>query len=166
MMRRVLDSLAYLLGRRRETPAPPDIGVDFSQFGWRPGASAEDVADARKQLRGRLPGDYLDFMTSVDGGQGRIGDGVGYLILWRLNEIYSLNRSYQSDVFAPGLILFGSNGIGEAYAFDTRSSPPPIVSVPFVEMSLEYAVEVAPRFAPFLGALAAGWEVPDDDDAA
>jgi hypothetical protein len=165
MKRGWLERFADLFGGRREPATPPDIGADLSQITWRPGASADDVADARRQLRGELPDDYLDFMASVDGGQGRIGEGVGYLILWGLNEIYSLNRSYQADIFAPGLILFGSNGIGEAYAFDTRSVPPTIVSIPFVEMALEYAVEVAPNFAPFLRALAAGWEVHEDDEA-
>jgi hypothetical protein len=60
------------------------------------------------------------------------------------------NKNYHVDDVAPELFLFGSSGGGEAFAFDTRSSPPPIVAVPFIVMCLEDAIVIAPNFNTFL----------------
>lgn len=58
-----------------------------------------------------------------------------------------------SCVYAPGLFLFGSDGGGEAFAFDLRSNPPPVVSVPFVGMDLSLVEFVAVDFGAFLEVL-------------
>ena len=50
----------------------------------------------------------------------------------------------------PSLCLFGSDGGGETFAFDTRSDAKPIVSVPFVGMELKSARPVASNFNAFL----------------
>jgi len=64
-----------------------------------------------------------------------------------------MNRSYQITEYAPGLLLFGSDGGGEAFAFDIRSGEESIVSVPFVGMDLHLARPVARDFQTFLQVL-------------
>jgi len=80
--------------------------------------------------------------------------GDAYLILWRVGELLELNKAYHVAEYAPGLFLFGTNGGGEAYAFDTRSDAKPIVCVPFIGMDLKAVHTVAPNFEAFVAKLA------------
>lgn len=100
-----------------------------------------------------LPEDYAQFLQEVNGGEGFIGPQA-YLILWPLEELQGLNEAYEVQEYAPGLFLFGSNGGGEAFAFDTRVAGNPIVTVPFVGMDRELARPMAPTFEEFLLVLA------------
>nr|WP_246675264.1 hypothetical protein [Mesorhizobium sp. B2-3-4] len=43
------------------------------------------------------------------------------------------NREYQVEKYAPGILLFASNGGGEAYGFDTHEVAMPIVRISFME---------------------------------
>ena len=99
-----------------------------------------------------LPAQYKNFMIAHDGGEGFVGNQ--YLVLWRVGELITLNRDYESDRYAPGLVLFGSNGGGEAFAFDLGDPEMAIRMVPFIGMSLENAVAVANGFDNFLARLA------------
>ncbi len=74
-------------------------------------------------------------------------------MLWRAEELVEMNKSYHVNEYAPGLLLFGSDGGGEAFGFDTRTDAKPIVSVPFVGMALNEARPVASNFNEFLEAL-------------
>ena len=96
----------------------------------------------------RLPADYVAFLMQSNGGEGFIGKG--YADLWRIEEIIAKNQSYKACDFVPGLLLFGSDGGGEAFAFDNRSEQQPIVAVPFVPLSTEAARSLAARFGEFL----------------
>jgi cell wall assembly regulator SMI1 len=93
-------------------------------------------------------------MSEHNGGEGWVGDG-GYLILWKLDQLASLNAAYETQTYAPGLLIFGSSGGGDAYAFDLRLSPTMYVEVPFVGMDLEMVEPVADSFDGFLAAIAA-----------
>ena len=116
-------------------------------------SSAEIMEAVEKHFGCALPGDYRDFISAHDGGEGFIGDQ--YLILWRVGELIDLNRDYEVAKYAPGLLLFGSNGGGEAFAFDTRQSEEMrIRMVPFIGMSLKDATHVADAFDGFLIRLA------------
>lgn len=110
--------------------------------------AAEEIAATDRNLRKSLPDDFLEFLQTANGGEGFIGKS--YVILWNAEELGPYNESYQVSEYAPGLLLFGSDGGGEGYAFDLRTSPPGVVSVPFVGMSLKYAKPVAPTFIDFL----------------
>jgi hypothetical protein len=100
-----------------------------------------------------LPADYKDFMSVQDGGEGFIGGH--YLILWRSGELIEFNRDYEVVTYAPGLLLFGSNGGGEAFAFDIRPSEEmKIRMVPFIGMSLKDAKPLANTFEAFFNRLA------------
>jgi len=80
--------------------------------------------------------------------------GENYLILWKVEELDDMNVAYQVNEYAPGLLLVGSDGGGEAIAYDMRTSPWPIVKVPFVGMELLLAKPVASSFQVFLMELA------------
>lgn len=98
-----------------------------------------------------LPSDYRQFMEGRDGGEGFIGGH--YLILWRMEELIEFHRQYEVEDYAPGLLLFGSSGGGEAFAFDRRDSAMRIVMVPFVGLCLDDAVPIAKNFDEFLTSL-------------
>lgn len=87
------------------------------------------------QLGVSLPLEYADFLKYSNGAEGTIGEN-SYLVLWRIEELVPLNKAYAVSEFAPGLLLFGSDGGGAGYAFDTRSGTPPILEISFIGMDL------------------------------
>lgn len=115
----------------------------------RPPASLEDLQMVQDALGIKFPQEYAEWMLSSNGGSGPIGEN-SYLLLWPLERIVSLNEAYQVSKFAPGLVLFGSDGGGEGYAFDTRQPTLPIVQVPFVGMSLDAVRACGATFLDFL----------------
>lgn len=116
------------------------------------GATEEALRDAVASLAHSLPLDYMQFLREYNGGEGYVGDN--YLILWRVEELSIFNREYEVDQYAPGLLLFGSNGGGEGYGFDTRSADMPVVRVPFIGMDLQYATPTADSFSDLFVQLA------------
>lgn len=118
------------------------------------GPSPDDLLEGvETHFRCALPADYKGFMRIYNGGEGFIGDQ--YLILWRTDELIDFNRDYEVPKYAPGLLFFGSNGGGEAFAFDTRPSEEmKIRMVPFIGMTLKDAKPLANTFESFLTRLA------------
>jgi hypothetical protein len=121
---------------------PEEFWSDFLGNGE---VSLDEIILAEKKLGFSFPKDYIEFLLLSNGGEGSWRER--YFILWRVQDLCQFNIEYESHIYAPGLVLFGSNGGGEAYAFDTRSSDLPIVEVPFVGMSLSYATKIADGFA-------------------
>jgi hypothetical protein len=116
------------------------------------GASAQDIDRVNADFGGRLPEDYLRFIALYDGGEGPVGGN--FLVLFRIGELAQFNREYEVADYAPGLLLFGSNGGGEGFAFDTRKVGWPIVQVPFIGLALDAALDVAPTFEGLFEVLA------------
>src|SRR6266853_5251695 len=97
-----------------------------------------------------LPSEYLEFLRFTDGGESFIGPN-SYAMLWKIDELLRFNREYEVPEYAPGLFLFGSNGGGEAFAFDLRAEGGnPVVSVPFIGMDVRDALPLAETFDGFL----------------
>ena len=94
-----------------------------------------------------FPSDYIDFMVDSNGAEGRIGDS-GYLAIWSIEDLVSLNEAYSVEEFAPGLVLFGSDGGDTGYAF--QSNTVRIVEVPFIGMDLSEAKVIGSGFVQFL----------------
>ena len=69
-----------------------------------------------------LPTDFKDFLRATESYDNFIG--THYLVIWRADEIIRYNRANRVDEYAPGLLLFGSTGGGDSFAFDYRSEPP------------------------------------------
>lgn len=128
--------------------SPVDKERLLAKFNGNPPEDANSIRQMETDIGLHLPEDYAKFLKEVDGGEGFVGNA--YLILWRAGELLEMNKAYQVAEYAPGLFLFGSDGGGEAFAFDTRSATWPIVSVPFVGMELKLARPVASTFKTFL----------------
>jgi len=125
----------------------------FASFNGNAPASTAAISQFEKETGICLPEAYKQFLQHADGGEGFIGQGA-YIILWRVEELLEMNNAYQVSEYAHGLLIFGSDGGGEAFAFDMRSDLKPIVSVPFVGMDLRLARSLAPTFDRFLNQLA------------
>jgi hypothetical protein len=92
-------------------------------------------------------------LQRMNGGEGFLGEHA-YVALWRVEELGERNAGYEVAEFARGLFLFGSNGGGEAFAFDTRTGQFRIVAVPFIGMDdLADAIVIATNFRTFLEVL-------------
>lgn len=105
------------------------------------------VREAESRLGVSLPADYVAFLAGVIGEEAAIGGSQ----LWPVGELVWHNEGYRVEEFAPGLVMFGTDGGLEAYGFDTRSGgTPPVVMVPFVPMNWEAAVPCGRTFSEFL----------------
>lgn len=112
-------------------------------------ASMAMIETTQKELGLNLPPQYIEWLCHSNGASGIVGRD-SYLQLWPIEKLIPLNRAYQVEKFAPGLLLFGSDGGGEGYAFDTRFFTFPIVQIPFVGMNLEEVRPLGNTFLDFL----------------
>lgn len=125
----------------------------FVSFGrWYRGASAKAIRNAEEALQVELPPDYVSFLRSYNGGEGTIGET--YLVLWKAEELAEMNQSYRATEFVPELLLIGSDGGGEAFAFDKRTAPWGVVMVPFIGLEMKCADSMGATFTEFLNSLA------------
>src|ERR1700751_4204552 len=93
-------------------------------------ASTEALESLRAGLLKSLPESYFAFLTRANGGEGFIGDR--YVQLWRAEELAEMNRAYKTADFFPKLFFIGSDGGGEAYAFDLSRTDATVFEVPFI----------------------------------
>src|SRR5215469_5035810 len=77
-----------------------------------------------------LPDGYIGFLRRANGGEGFIGER--YVRLWRAEELIEMNRGYNVAKFFPNLFFVGTNGGGEAYAFNISGTDPAVFEVPFI----------------------------------
>jgi len=117
----------------------------LDDFSFEEGLSNDGLSNLNRL---ELPDDYLSVLSECNGGEGFIGDE--YLILWKAEELVLLNQEYEVDKYAPEIFLFGSNGGGEGFGFDTRCEPYKIVAIPFIGMDVEYATPIANNFTHLL----------------
>jgi cell wall assembly regulator SMI1 len=136
------------------------MNIDDILLDWQlnPGLSYDEIDNVSKNIDLDLPREYRDFVHSHNGGEGFVGES--YLILWEIGELEKLNRGYEVEKYAPGLLMFGSSGGGEGYAFDMRDNCNTVVGIPFVGMDLDYARIIADNFKDFLIKLG---DVDDED---
>jgi SMI1 / KNR4 family (SUKH-1) len=129
------------------------MAVDIRQFAdgliSHPEATNAAIIQSEKQLGMKLPVEYVEFLKLTNGGEGLIGKNA-YVMLWGVEELASMNQSYEVQKYAPGLLIFGSDGGGEAYGFDTRTPQWPIVQVPFVGLAWNLARPMGKSFNIFL----------------
>jgi hypothetical protein len=114
-----------------------------------------DVLEAFRATSGiELPSEYRNFLLFSNGAVGWVRND-SYLILWPLDKLLEYNEAYNVKEYAPSFLLFGSDGSGDAFAFDT-SNAMRIVRVPFVGLDPKDAEGVAASFSEFLKSLEAG----------
>jgi hypothetical protein len=110
-------------------------------------ASTQAVTSLRTALAKSLPESYFAFLARANGGEGFIGDR--YVQLWRAEELAEMNRAYKTTEFFPNLFFIGSDGGGEAYAFDLSRTDATVFEVPFVGLPTD-ARAIANSFDSFL----------------
>jgi len=120
----------------------------FDRFSSRPGATAEQIESAERALRVSFPDEFREFVTVRNGGEGLVGQT--YVMLWDISELGRMSRAYDPDVWAPGLLLFGTDGGNEGFGFDTREPGMPIVQIPLVGMCWGEARPLGDTFNGFL----------------
>lgn len=117
-----------------------------------PPASDASILSAEEAIAIRLPADYVELMRKSNGAEGPIGHS-GYIALWPVDQLKSLNDAYSVNELAPGLLLFGSDGGETAYAFDLQDSMT-VVEVPFIGMNRDSALRVGRSLTDFLTKIA------------
>jgi hypothetical protein len=123
----------------------------FARFEANPPARPALIARSQAKRNFQLPTDYVQFLQHMNGGEGFLGENA-YVVLSRVEKLGEMNAGYNVAQVAPDLFLFGSNGGGEAFAFDVRSTPHPIAAVPFLGMECNVIV-ISTSFRTFLEVL-------------
>jgi hypothetical protein len=114
-----------------------EIAKFFEHFEKNPPIKSVAIQKIVKAINFELPFDYFEIFSFMNGGEGFIGDN--YCRLYPLDELVSLNQSFSVKEFAPDIFIFGSNGGGEAFAFNTSSNPFSIVKIPFIPMDIKFS---------------------------
>jgi hypothetical protein len=127
----------------------PDISELMAKFNGRAAATENQITEVESQLGKKLPKEYVDFLKVANGGEGFIG-AYAYAIFWGVEELASMNNSYEVEESAPGFLIFGSDGGGEAFGFDTRLPGWPIAQLPFIVMDWKEARSMGDSFSLFL----------------
>ena len=121
----------------------------------RSGAFMEEIAKAQADLGVTFPADYVEFMLLSDGGEGWLGPN--YISLYDLHDVVYRNRLYAES--SVEFLIFGSDGGGEFFAFDTQANPMPVVTVNMVGFSREEAIFCGGTFTEFLEFLYRGGNI-------
>jgi SMI1 / KNR4 family (SUKH-1) len=139
----------WFLSKSRQLSIIVAVQEFLDSFQCPPPASSAAIAEFEKQLGAKFPQDYIAFLLLANGGEGFVGENQP-LILWPAEQLISVNDGYRVRDYAPGLLVFGSNGGGDAYGFDRRSPDWRIVEMPFIGMDWSEASPVASTFGAFL----------------
>jgi hypothetical protein len=116
-------------------------------------ASAQALASLIAGLAKPLPDGYTIFLRRANGGEGFIGER--YVRLWRAEELIGMNRGYKVAEFFPNLFFIGTDGGGEAYAFNISESDPSVFEVPFIGQPTDASM-IASSFDSFIAGAHAG----------
>ena len=109
-------------------------------------ATPSAIETAKKFFNLKLPTDYKEFLQFSNGLEGETADS--YLVLWSAQELVELNQAYNVKEFVSSIIIFGSDGVEDAFAFDTTNMT--IVKLPFIGMGHIANKKLSDNFADFL----------------
>ena len=109
-------------------------------------ATASSIEAIENYYHVKLPSDYKHFLQFTNGLEGSIGEN--YLVLWSAEELIQLNEAYNVKEFVSNIIIIGSNGADEAFAFYTADMS--IVNLPFIDMGHIVRKKLADTFEKFL----------------
>lgn len=114
-----------------------------------PATTIEMLDQVQAKLKIIFPKEYIGFMLESNGAEGQVGSN-SYLRVWSTEQIVPFNDGYAVNEFTPGLIYFGTDGGGMAYAFDVRTVTTSIVEFPFESIKIEDANFCGNTFNEFL----------------
>jgi hypothetical protein len=117
-----------------DAPSPIEyrrVGGDSqTSFQLNAAASEQVLVSLAEGAPAPLPDDKIAFLRCANGGEGFIGER--YVILWRVEELIEMNRGYNVAEFFPNLFFIGTDGWGEAYAFNIPGINSTVFEVPFI----------------------------------
>ena len=88
------------------------------------------------QIDINLPNGFMNYFTKSNGG--KIDNENELIYLWPLDKMIHLNKGYGADEYCPEFFLFGSDGGGEAFAFEKTTGC--IFMIPFIILDREDAI--------------------------
>jgi len=132
------------------------------EFSANPPAHRDAITKFETEARISLPKEYVDFLLRMNGGYGFVGEA--YFSLWRFDELIEDNKRSGISEYMPGLLAFGSDGGGEAFAFDMRFGVNDVICIPFIGLDWENVRQIAPTFDKFLEKVSASGS-PFDSEA-
>jgi hypothetical protein len=94
------------------------------------------ATDTSTDSIGPTPAGYLDYLAADKPIEGFVGKS--YLSLWPIDQLRELNDLLETQTFATGLLVVGTNGNVEAYGIDQTREPAVFVNVPLVGGSAEF----------------------------
>ena len=109
-------------------------------------ATSSAIETAEKFFNLKLSTDYKEFLQFTNGLEGETTDS--YLVLWSAEELVELNQAYNVKEFVSNIILIGSDGAEDAFAFDTTNMT--IVKLPFIGMGHIANEKLSGTFGYFL----------------
>ena len=118
------------------------------RFQPNPPASEQAVSDLIAALAKPLPSSFVAFFKRANGGEGFVGRR--YVQLWRAEDLIERNKGYRVAEFAPDFFLIGSDGGGEAYAFDLSSLDSAVLEIPFIPLDHRESRRIADSFDSFI----------------
>lgn len=121
----------------------PDKLTDFSTVSP---ATVSAIEAAEKYFSLMLPEDYREFLQFTNGLEGETADN--YLVLWSAEELVELNQAYNVKEFVSNIVIIGSDGAEDAFAFDTTNMT--IVKLPFIGMGHIAQEKLSDTFSDFL----------------
>ncbi len=111
--------------------------------------TSEEVRAAERALSiERFPEDYRTWLMTHNGLERWFGET--YLVLYSLENVITLTQAAEAQERLPGYVAIGSDGGGEALAFDFRKTPPPVVMVNAVCSGWDEGLLQATSFAEFM----------------
>lgn len=120
----------------------------INRLSLNPPVEEKNINKVEDELDIRFPCEYVDLMTFTNGAEGIVGV-TSYITIWKIENIIQYNKGYAVEEFAPGLLIFGSDGGDTAYAFDTRDKSMHIFEVPFIGMDIEEITYIGNSFIEF-----------------
>jgi hypothetical protein len=92
---------------------------------------------------------FIHALEVIDGLKEREFDKNGdHVVVWPVSELEKMNKQYEAHTYAPHFILIGTNGGGEAYAWQKKTGK--IYMLPFIGMNEKDVVFKANSLEEFL----------------
>jgi hypothetical protein len=124
--------------------------MDLPQMTLAPQGARKEALDA---VAG-LPHDLREFLAKHDGGRGKVGTRP--LILWSAEQIAREAQSQEVSLATAGLLLFGTDGGAEGYAYLPRAKQCCYGRIPLLAAGVHEFESLGGSLGDLLAALAAG----------
>jgi hypothetical protein len=114
-----------------------------------------ELSEFIAQVDREMPEEYIEFLSTHNGGSGELPVQPCWYELWPTNEIVENNADYEAVNHLKDFFAIGSNQGGELIYIDYReNSKGKIVSIPLIPSEASYANTIANSFdelIPLLG---------------